>query len=119
MGLAIDVGICCPLAKSRLREADSKEVMARVKHRLYDHGFSLQSTYSFGAMIMETSGAVNQEGTSILKRLFRFASRRWGVSHSQYCARAWARLSCQLQTSVAQNILNSIPPPSSPDHMLL
>jgi hypothetical protein len=69
MGLAIDVGICCPLAKSRLRESDSKEVMARVKHRLYDHGFSLQSTYTFGAMIMETSGAVNR--TSILKRLFR------------------------------------------------
>ena len=56
--------------------------------------------------MFETSGAVNKEGETVLKQIVRFASKREGISHSVFAARAWARLSCCVQYSVAQQILN-------------
>ena len=44
----------------------------------------------------------------MLRQLFRFAAKREGVQLSVYCGRAWARLSCNLQSSVAQAILNRV-----------
>ena len=44
----------------------------------------------------------------MLRQLFRFAAQHLGREFSSLCGRAWARLSCCLQRSVAQSILNRI-----------
>ena len=51
--------------------------------------------------LSETSGAVNEEGLQVIKQLLRCA-----MGHSAYVSRAWARLSCVIQASVAQMILH-------------
>ena len=51
-------------------------------------------------MVFETTGGVNNEGLELLQQLFRFAANQC------YCGRAWARLSCSLQSSVSQCFLN-------------
>jgi len=75
------------------------------KHRKYDVSFQ-GTDYSFCAMVFETLGAVNEEGETVLKQLFRFAAKQLGREFSSFCGRAWARVSCSLQRSVAQAILN-------------
>ena len=65
-----------------------------------------KSDYDFAPVVFETSGAVNKEGETVLKQIVRFASKREGVSHSLFAARAWARISCCVQYSAAQQILN-------------
>ena len=62
-------------------------------------------TISSSAMIFETLGGVNAEGEEVLRMLFRFAAKRLGREFTSYCGRAWARLSCNVQRSVAQAIL--------------
>ena len=105
-GLAVDVAVICPLAASHLREEEPCESYAiRHKHARYDESFK-DSDYDFVAMVFETSGAVNTEGLEILKQIFLCASKRTCQPHSAFCARAWARLSCCVQISVAQMILN-------------
>lgn len=105
-GLAIDVAVICPLAASHLREEEPCESYAvRHKHARYDESFK-DSDYDFVAMVFETSGAVNTEGLEILKQIFLCASKRTCQPHSAFCARAWTRLSCCVQISVAQMILN-------------
>ena len=84
-----------------------EEYAANQKHRKYDASFE-GSNYSFCAMVFETFGAVNQEGEEVLRQLFRYAAKHLGREFSSYCVRAWARLSCTLQRSVAQAILNRI-----------
>ena len=64
------------------------------------------SDYDFAPVVFETSGAVNKEGVSVLKQLVRFASKREGCTHTVYAARSWARFSCCVQYSVAQQILS-------------
>jgi hypothetical protein len=59
-------------------------------------------------MVFESTGGVNKEGLAILRQLFRFAAKREGAQLSVYCGRAWARLSCNLQCSVAQAVLNRV-----------
>jgi len=59
-------------------------------------------------MVFETLGAVNDEGEEMLRQLFRFAVKRLGREFTSYCGRAWARVSCNLQRSVSQAILNRI-----------
>jgi len=105
-GLALDVAVICPVAVSHLQEVDPCEEYARLhKHARYDESFK-NSNYEFAAVIFETSGAVNEEGLYILKQILRCASHRAKMGHSSYASRAWARLSCCLQSSVAQMILN-------------
>jgi len=105
-GLAIDVAVICPVAASHIHEEEPCELYAvHHKHALYDDGFK-GSNYDFAAMVFETSGGVNSEGEAVFKQILRCASRQSNVSHSFYAGRAWARLSCCLQTSVAQMILN-------------
>ena len=43
---------------------------------------------------------------TVLKQIIRFASKREGITHTVYAARAWARLSCCVQAASAQQILN-------------
>ena len=105
-GLAIDVAVICPLAASHINEEEPcKEYGLRHKHARYDESFK-GSDYDFVALVFETSGAVNDEGLRVLKQILRCASKRSGMGHSSYSSRAWARISCCLQISVAQMILN-------------
>ena len=84
-----------------------EEYAANQKHRKYDLSFE-GTDYSFCAMVFETLGAVNHEGEEVLQQLFRFAAKRLGREFSSFCGRSWARVSCSLQRSVAQAILNRI-----------
>ena len=77
------------------------------KHGKYDKSFA-DTNYSFCAMVWETLGALNSEGEEVLRQIFRFAAKQLGCEFSSYCGRAWARISCCLQRSVAQSILNRI-----------
>ena len=60
----------------------------------------------FAAMVFETTGGVNNEGLELLRQLFRFAAKHQSLQLSVFCGRAWARLSCSLQSSVSQCFLN-------------
>src|SRR2546429_8535531 len=51
----------------------------------------VHSDYDFAPVIFETSGALNEEGETVLKQIIRFASKREGITHTVYAARAWAR----------------------------
>ena len=105
-GLAIDVAVICPVAASHLHEEEPCESYARLhKHARYDGGFK-GSDYDFVAMVFETSGALNWEGLEVLRQILRCASKQSKVGHSSFCTRAWARISCCIQISVAQMILN-------------
>jgi hypothetical protein len=105
-GLAIDVAVICPLAVSHLNNLEPCESYAlHQKIERYAPGFE-KSNYDFAPVVFETSGAVNKEGETVLKQIVRFASKREGVTHTVFAARAWARISCCVQYSAAQQILN-------------
>jgi hypothetical protein len=107
-GLAIDVAVTSPLISSSVRLVNPcEEFGASKKHRKYDVSFE-GTDYSFCAMVFETLGAINFEGEAVLKQLFRFAAKQLGREFSSFCGRAWARVSCALQRSVAQAILNRV-----------
>ena len=106
--LAIDVAITSPLTKSSTRLDDPcDEYAVSQKHRKYDKDF-VGTNYSFCAMVWETLGALNAEGEEVLRQILCFASKQLGREFSSYCGRAWARISCCLQRSVSQAILNRI-----------
>jgi len=106
--LAIDVAVTSPLTKSAVRLPSPCEDYALTKkHAKYDASFE-GSNYSFCAMVFETFGALNSEGEEVLRQMFRFAAKHLGKEFTSYCSRAWARVSCALQKSVAQTILNRI-----------
>ena len=73
-----------------------------------------RTQYTFSAMVFETLGAVDVQGEEVLRQLFRFAAKRLG---REYCGRAWARISCNLQRSVSQAILNRIDGREFPDNI--
>ena len=73
------------------------------EHARYDRGF-VGSRYDFAAMVFETSGAVNLEGMNIMRQIIRCASKRECVGNSSFAGRAWARVGCCVQHSVAQSI---------------
>ena len=105
-GLAIDVAVICPLAASHLHSLEPCESYAKSqKTDRYAPAF-VKSDYDFAPVVFETSGAVNKEGEKVLKQIIRFASKREGITHTVFAARAWARLSCCVQYSAAQQILN-------------
>ena len=105
-GLAIDVAVTCPLASSNLNHKEPCEVYAaHHKHAHYDNDFK-GTAFDFAALIFETTGGVNNEGLEVLRQLFRFAAKHQGLQLSVYCGRAWARLSCNIQSSVSQCFLN-------------
>ena len=97
-GLAIDV--------AHLHSQEPCESHAKTqKIDRYAPAF-VNSDYDFAPVVFETSGAVNKEGENVLRQIIRFASKREGVTHTVYAARAWARLSCCVQFAAAQQILN-------------
>jgi hypothetical protein len=106
--LAIDVAVTSPFTLGHLRLSSPCEDYAdRQKHQKYDDSFRSQP-YLFAALVLETTGAINQEGEEVLRQIFRFAAKRLGREFSSFCGRAWARLSCNLQRSVSQAILSRI-----------
>ena len=108
-GLCVDVAVTCPFSKSNLyRDSPAEYCATYLKHRKYDSDF-VSTNFDFSALIFETSGAVNREGKEFLAQLFRFAARYSGTHLSVYSGRAWARLSCALQSAVAQSVLNREP----------
>jgi hypothetical protein len=105
-GLPIDVAVTCPFAVSNLTRAKPCEHYAEFKkHAYYDADFK-GTAFNFAALVFESTGGINEEGLSVLRQLFRFAAKREGTQLSVYCGRAWARLACNLQSSVAQAFLN-------------
>ena len=105
-GLAIDVAVTSPLASSNLHhKKPCEDYAAHHKHAYYDKDFK-GTAFEFAAMVFETTGGVNQEGLELLRQLFRFAAKHQGVQLSVYCGRAWARMSCNIQSSVSQCFLN-------------
>ena len=106
--LAIDVAVTSPFNLFGMRTEDPADSYGLInKHRKYDRRFRGREPI-FAALVLESTGGLSQEALSLLKSVFRFASRRQNVQHCVYVGRAWARLSCNLQTSVAQSILNRI-----------
>ena len=100
-GLAIDVAVIHPLAASHLHSQEPCESYAKTqKIDRYAPAF-VNSDYDFAPVVFETSGAVNKEGENVLRQIIRFASKREGVTHTVYAARAWARLSCCVQFAAA------------------
>ena len=112
-GLAMDVAVISAVADSRQRDPHPLEDYATLKHRKYDKAFE-DVPYDFVPIIFSTGGGINQQGTDILKQLYRFAAKQTGERYSVYCAKAWVLLSVTLQRSVAQQVLNCMPP-SYPD----
>ena len=110
--LAIDVAVVCALAPHHLaEEAPCESYAENVKHPKYDEGF-LNTNYDFCPVVFETLGSVNKEGETLLKKIFRTASNHQNIPHSVYAGKAWAKLSCVLQKSIATMILRRISPSS-------
>jgi hypothetical protein len=106
-GLAIDVAATSPLAPTYARKQEPCEWYAgSQKHGKYVAGFK-DTNYFFSPMVFDL-GAINVEGEEVRRMIFRFASKRLGREFTSYCGRAWARISCNLQRSVAQAILTRI-----------
>jgi hypothetical protein len=105
-GLCVDVAVTSPFTS---RGIDLKEPCENYalneKHKKYDTSFRGQP-YDFAAMVFETTGAINSEGVGVLKQIWRFGARQQSRMLCVYIGRAWARLSCNLQRSVSQAILN-------------
>jgi len=105
-GLAIDVAVTSPFGSHNLSCTKPCESYAETKkHARYDNDFK-GTAFEFVAMVFETTGGVNNEGLELLRQLFRFAAKHQSLQLSVYCGRAWARLSCNLQSSVSQCFLN-------------
>ena len=102
----VDAGLPNLRASSNLHISEPCESYATwKKHAYYDDDFK-GTAFEFAAMVFETTGGVNIEGLEVLRQLFRFAAKHQGLQLSVYCGRAWARLSCNIQSSVSQCFLN-------------
>jgi hypothetical protein len=103
--LAIDVAVTSPFSAAGLRATEPAEAYSHThKHGKFQSRFRGKSCL-FAALVMESTGGLTEEALSLLKAIYRFGSKQQNVQHSVYAGRAWARLSCNLQTSVAQAIL--------------
>ena len=60
------------------------------------------------------SGGYSMEAVSFFRQLFRFAARQQNTKLCVYAGRAWARVACNVQTSVAQAILHRVPTEGQP-----
>jgi hypothetical protein len=105
---AIDVAVTSPFSKTNLRLESPADVYGLKKHAKYDKGF-VGTDHLFCAVVLETTGGVSDEGLSFFRQLFRFAARQQNTKLCVYAGRGWARISCNLQTSVAQAILHRVP----------
>jgi len=112
-GLAVDVCVTSPFSTKNAHSESPADDFGLRKHKKYDKGFEGKN-FRFCALALETTGGVSEEGLSFLRQLWRFAARQQNTKLCVYAGRAWARLSCNLQTSVAQAILHRIPTGGNP-----
>ena len=68
----------------------------------------VHTAYRFCALALETTGGISEDALSFLQQLWRFAARQQGAKLCVSAGRAWARMSCNLQVSVAQAILHRV-----------
>ena len=102
------MAVTCPFSINNIsRSAPCEHYAESKKHAFYDEDFK-GTQFTFAALVLESTGGINDEGLGLLRQLFRFAAKREGVHLSVYCGRAWARLACNLQSSVSQAILNRV-----------
>ena len=73
------------------------------KHDYYDEDFK-GTAFEFAALVFETTGGVKMRVSNCY--VSYFAAKHQSLQLSVYCGRAWARLSCSLQSSVSQCFLN-------------
>src|SRR5207248_2989580 len=103
--LAIDVAVTSPFSAAGIRAKEPADTYSHThKHGKFQRRFRGKWCL-FSALVMESTGGLSEEALSLLKAIYRFGSKQQNVQHSVYAGRAWARLSCNLQTSVAQAIL--------------
>src|SRR6201986_4663185 len=88
-----------------MRESPCEYFAENLKHRKYDASFQ-GTNYDFSALVFESTGGVNREGSESLSQVFRFAARSAGKNFSVYAGRGWAKVACTLQSAVAQAIIN-------------
>ena len=75
-GLAIDVAITCPFSVNNI--SSSEQDAESKKHAFYDEDFK-GTQFTFAALVLESTGGINEEGLGLLRQLFRFAAKREGV----------------------------------------
>ena len=90
-GLAIDVAVTSPYGYNLPRKEPCENYAESKKHAYYDEDFK---------------GTAYEWCSRVNELLFRFAAKHQNLQLSVYCGRAWARLSCSLQSSVSQCFLN-------------
>src|SRR5579872_914473 len=103
--LAIDVAVTSPFSVAGMHSQEPADTYSELrKHNKNQHKFR-GKWCMFSALVLESTGGLSEEALSLLKAIYRFGSKQQNIQHSVYAGRAWARLSCNLQTSVAQAIL--------------
>ena len=105
-GLAIDVAVTSPLVASSLNVSEPCEAYATWKKHAYSDDDFKGTAFEFAAMVFETTGGINKEGIEVLRQLFRFAAKHQAIQLCVCAGRAWARLACNIQSSVSQCFLN-------------
>src|SRR5579872_6109280 len=94
--LAIDVAVTSPFSVAGMHSQEPADTYSELrKHNKNQRKFR-GKWCMFSALVLEATGELSQEALSLLKAVFQ---------HCVSAGRAWARLSCNLQTSVAQAIL--------------
>ena len=107
-GLAVDVAVTSTFSQRNLTLENPADTYGLRKHAKYDAGF-VGTAYLFCAVVLETTGGFSEEAVSFFRQLFRFAARQQNTKLCVYAGRAWARVACNVQASVAQAILHRVP----------
>ena len=96
-GLTIDAAVTSPFAAHNISLENPCEKYAETrKHKKYRCGLC-RSNYDF--VWYSRPLGLNEQGLRVLRQLFRFDAKQENTL-SVYCGPAWARLSCNLQSSV-------------------
>ena len=107
-GLAVDVAVTSTFSRKNLSLPSPADAYGLRKHAKYEAAFR-GTPYLFCAAVLETTGGYSEEAVSFFRQLFRFAARQQNTKLCVYAGRAWARVACNLQASVAQAILHRVP----------
>ena len=78
-----------------------------VQTRPLRRGF-VGSDYEFIPMVFEATGGINNEGYTFFAKLLLAARNFQSDPHSVHMGRGWQALSCVLQSSVAQMVVNRL-----------
>ena len=104
----MDVAVTSTFSRRNVTLENPADAYGLRKHAKYDEGFK-GTPYLFCAAVLETTGGYSEEALSFFRQLFRFAARQQNTKLSVYAGRAWARVACNVQASVASAILHRAP----------